>query len=60
MSVKHRSYEFHSLTPKSSNQNSVFIGYDFLIGCFPLEYEYNTPHGHYDHRPRPRSGQTKD
>ena len=27
-------YEFHTHTPKSSNQNAVFIGYNILIECF--------------------------
>jgi len=27
-------YNFWTDTPKSSNQNTVFIGYDFLIGWY--------------------------
>ena len=27
-------YEFYTCTPKSSNQNTVYIGYSIPIGCF--------------------------
>jgi len=40
-SYKSFDYNFRTRTLKSSNQYSVFIGYDFLIGCF-VEYEYKT------------------
>ena len=45
--LKASRFEFHTRTPKSSNQNAVFIDYDLLIGYFlskgiklvPLFYE---------------------
>jgi hypothetical protein len=41
---------FRTPTPKSSNQNAIFIGYDILIGCFFIEYKYKTHTGKfYDH-----------
>lgn len=34
-----QSYEFHTCTLKSSNQNAVYNGWTVLIGCFRVQVQ---------------------